>query len=180
MNIAKKVSFLVLAVAVLAMAGDSPRVNRQLIISMEKRLDDRIAKLWADNPISVVGLTRGIYLEGFGAVFTAEVNTTVSPLGLMNPILTPEEKVKFHQKKLERIPQLKKALVLALADTASSLDPVPANEQLVIAVTMPRYQWEDPTGLPAQITVQGTRQKLIDAQRAGGASLDAAVRVSEN
>ncbi len=180
MNISKKLSFLVLAVAVLAMAGDSPRVNRQLIISMEKRLDDRITRLWDDNPISVVGITRGIYLEGFGAVFTAEVNTTASPLGMMHLTLTPEDKIKFHQKKLERIPQLKKALVLALADTASSLDPVPANEQLVIAVTMPRYQWEDTTGLPAQITVQGTRQKLIDAQHAGGASLDAAVRVSEN
>jgi hypothetical protein len=179
MNIAKKLSFLVLAAALLAMAGDSPRVNRQLIVSMEKRLDDRITKLWDDNPISVVGLTRGIYLEGFGAVFTAEVNTTVSPLGLMNPVLTPQEKVKFHQKKLERIPQLKKALVMALADTASSIDPLPANEQLVISVTMPRYQWEDTTGLPAQITVQGQRQKLMDAQRAGGAGLDAAVKVTE-
>ena len=179
MNIAKKLSFLVLAVAYLAMAGDSPRVNRSVMVSMERRLDERITRLWEDNPLSVLGLTRGIYLEGFGAVFTAEVNPAVQPLTLMNPVLTPQDKIKFRQKKLERIPQLKKALVQALADTASSLDPVPANEQVVIAVTLTRQQWEDATGIPAQITVQGEKRKLIDAQRAGGASLDAVVRVTE-
>jgi hypothetical protein len=179
MNIAKKISFLVLAVTLVAKPSDSPRVNRQLIVSMQKRLDERITRLWEDNPISVVGLTRGIYLEGFGAVFTAEVNPAVQPVTLMNPILTPQDKIKFHQKKLERIPQLKKALVQALADTAVSLDPVPANEQVVIGVTLTRYEWEDTAGTPAQITVQGQRQKLIDAQRAGGAGLDAAVKMTE-
>ena len=179
MNIAKKLSFLVPTIAFLAMAGDSPRVSRSVMVSMERRLDERITRLWEDNPLSVLGLTRGIYLEGFGAVFTAEVNPAVQPLTLMNPVLTPQDKIKFRQKKLERIPQLKKALVEALADTASSLDPVPANEQVVIAVTLTRQQWEDTTGMPAQITVQGEKRKLIDAKRAGGAGLDAVVRVTE-
>jgi hypothetical protein len=179
MKIVKKLFFLLPVITLLLMAGDSPRVSRPLIVSMEKRLDDRITRLWDDNPLSVLGLTRGIYIEGFGAVFTVEVNPAVQPLTLMNPVLTPQDKIKFRQKKLERIPQLKKALVLALADTASSLDPVPANEQVVIGVTLTRYQWEDATGMPAQITVQGQRQKLIDAQRQGGAGLDAVVRMTE-
>lgn len=179
MKIARKLSLLVLTVALLAMA-DSPRVSRALIVSMEKRLDERISRLWDDNPLSVLGATRGIYLDGFGTVFTAEINPAVQPLTLMNPVLTPQDKINFHKKKLERIPQLKKALIQALADTAVSLDPEPANEQIVIAVTITRYQWEDTTGTPSQITVQGQRQKLIEAQRAGGASLDAAVKVSEN
>ncbi len=179
MNIAKKLSFLVLAVAYLAMAGDSPRVSRSLIISSGKRLDERISRLWDDNPVSVMEPTRGVYLEGFGTVFIAEVSPAVQPMTLMNPILTPQDKTKFRQKKLERIPQLKKALAEALADTASSLDPLPANEQVVIAVTLTRYQWEDASGMPAQITVQGEKRKLIDAKRTGGASLDAAVRMTE-
>jgi len=178
MNIAKKTSFLLLTVALLAMAGDSPRVSRPTMMTMEKRLDDRITHLWDDNPLSVLGSTRGIYLEGYGAVFTAEVNPAVQPLTLMNPVLTPQDKINFRKKKLERIPQLKKALVEALADTASSLDPVPANEQVVIAVTLTRYQWEDTTGMPAQITVQGEKRKLLDAKRAGG-NLDSVVRLTE-
>jgi len=178
MNIAKKLSFLVLAAALLAMAGDSPRVSRSAMTTMEKSLDERITRLWDDNPISVLGSTRGIYLEGFGAVFTAEVNPAVQPLTLMNPVLTPQDKINFRKKKLERIPQLKKALVQALADTASSLDPVPPTEQVVIAVTLPRYQWEDPSGVPAQITVQGEKRKLLDAKRTGG-SLDAVVKLTE-
>src|SRR5271169_6113985 len=151
MKIVKKLFFLLPVITLLLMAGDSPRVSRTLIVSTEKRLDDRITRLWDDNPLSVLGLTRGIYIEGFGAVFTVEVNPAVQPLTLMNPVLTPQDKTKFRQKKLERIPQLKKALVLALADTASSLDPIPANEQVVIGVNLTRYQWEDTTGMPAQI-----------------------------
>ncbi len=114
MKIFRNVSFLLLAIAafssipVLAqqrklglparvMAVDSPRVSRSLIVSMEKRLDDRITRLWEDNPLSVLGSTRGIYLDGYGAVFTVEVNPAVQPLTLMNPVLTPADKTNFPQ-----------------------------------------------------------------------------------
>jgi hypothetical protein len=179
LRIFKKTTFLLLAVALLALAGDSPRVSRNVMVSMEKSLDDKITRLWDDNPLSVLGPTRGLYLDGFGAVFTAEINPVVQPLTLMNPVLTPQDKVKFRQKKLERIPQLKKALVQALASTASSLDPVPATEQVVISVSLTRYQWEDTSGMPAQIVVQGERRKLIEAQRQGGSGLEAVVRMTE-
>ena len=46
---------------------------------MEKSLDERISKLWDDNPYLLLGTTRGVYLEGYGAVFTAEVNLVVEP-----------------------------------------------------------------------------------------------------
>jgi hypothetical protein len=171
--------FALLAFACLAMAGDSPRVSRSLIISTGKHLDERISRLWEDNPGSVMEPTRGVYLEGFGTVFIAEVSPVVNPQVLMNPILTPQDKIKYRQKKLERILQLKKALTEVLADNASSLDPLPANEQVVVAVTLTRWQWEDASGMPAQIVVQGEKRKLIDAKRTGGPSLDAAVRMTE-
>ena len=177
-KILRNVSFLLLAIGVLTLAADSPRVSRTLIVSMEKRLDDRITRLWEDNPLSVVGLTRGIYLDGYGAVFTAEVNPAVQPLTLMNPILTPADKTNFHKKKLERVPQLKKALMTALADTAASLDPIPGTEQVVISVSLTRYTWEDMTGIPVQIMVQGEKKKLIDAQRTG-TGLESVVRLTE-
>jgi hypothetical protein len=167
------------AFALLAMAANSPRVGRGLIASMEKSLDERISRLWPDNPLSILGSTRGIYLEKYGAVFTAEVNMVPQPLTLMNPILTPADKANFQKKKKERLPQLRKELVKALADTAASLDPVPVNEQVVIAVYLTHMQ-EDPPGIPAQITVQGERGKLIDAAKAGGVNLDAVVKVWEN
>ena len=180
MKISKKVPFLLVAVALLAMAADSPRVGRSVITSMERSLDQRIGRLWPDNPVSVVGSTRGIYLEKYGAVFTAEVSMMAPAATLMNPILTPAEKTSFEKKRKDRLPQLRKELVKALADTASSLDPIPANEQVVIGVYLTHYQWEDAQGVPAQITVQGERGKLIEASKAGGAGLDAVVKVTEN
>ena len=46
---------------------------------MEKSLDNRIARLWQDNPFVLLGPTRGVYLDGYGAVFTAEVNLVAGP-----------------------------------------------------------------------------------------------------
>ena len=52
---------------------------RTTLAAAEKSLDDRIAGLWGDNPLIVLGPTRGVYLEGYGAVFTAEVNLVAGP-----------------------------------------------------------------------------------------------------
>jgi hypothetical protein len=161
-------------------ADSSPRVGRSVIASMERSIDARITRLWPDNPVSVVGSTRGIYLEKYGAVFTAEVNMVPQPVTMMSPILTPADKANFQKKKKERLPQLRAELVKALADTASSLDPVAANEQVVIAVYVTHYQWEDTQGMPAQLVVQGERGKLMEASKTGGAGLDAVVKVTEN
>ncbi len=180
MKIAPKVPFLLVAAALLAMAADSPRVARGLISSMEHSLDERIVRLWPDNPLSVLGSTRGLYLEKYGAVFTTEVNMVPQPVTLMNPVLTPADKANFQKKKKERFPQLRAELIKALGDTAASLDPVPANEQVVIAVYLTRYQWEDPQNVPAQILVQGERGKVLEAVKAGGANLANVVKVTEN
>ncbi len=71
---------------------------------MEKSLDNRISRLWQDNPFLLLGPTRGVYLEGYGAVFTAEVNLVANPISLMQATLTKEDIAKHRQKKLERIP----------------------------------------------------------------------------
>ena len=57
---------------------------------------------------------------------------------------------------------------------------MPPNEQVVIAVYVMHYQWEDAQGMPGQIIVQGERGKLMEASKAGGAGLDAIVKVTEN
>src|SRR6202521_1232739 len=139
------VPFLLLVVAASAIAVDAPRVPRNTVALTEKSLDDRFNKLWSDNPFVVLGPTRGVYLEGYGAVFTAEVNLVIAPIGLMHPTLTKEEMVVYRQKKLDRIPQLKKTLRDALVSTATSLGTVPSEEQITIVAFLSRYPWEDPS-----------------------------------
>jgi hypothetical protein len=160
-------------------AADSPRVGRSLIASAEKSLDDRIARLWDDNPVALLGSTRGIYLDGFGAVFTAEVNMAVGGSTLMHPVWNKEDKDRHRKKRIERLPQLKAAMKQALVASAASLDPVPSSEQIVISVYLSRYPWEDAANLPTQVTMQAAKGKLLEAQRAGGSGLDQAIRITE-
>jgi hypothetical protein len=175
------VSIALLLVVVLSLtAATAPRVSRPLLVSMEKSLDDRIRTLWDDNPYLLLGNTRGVYLENYGTVFTAEIDLVLNPTSLMHANVNKDEIVKYHQKKLERVPLLKKALRDALVSCAASLDTVPPDEQITIIAFLAHHSWEDMSGIPTQITVQAPHKKLLDAQRAGAAAVDALVRVNEN
>jgi hypothetical protein len=170
--------FLLLVIAASAMASDAPRVPRNTLAATEKKLDNSFTKLWSDNPFVVMGPTRGVYLEGYGAVFTAEVNLVAGPvLGIMTPPMTKQDIALHKQKKIARIPELKKALAKALADVAVSpeMATVPPEEQIVLVAFLSHFPWEDLDGLPAQIMLQGTKKQLMDAQHLGGAALESAI-----
>ena len=170
---------LLLALALSATAGDKPRVSRASMAGMEKSLDDRVTRLWDDNPYALLGATRGVYLEGYGAVFSAEINMVAAAgISPFHPTISKQEVDHHHAKKLERLPQIRSLMRDALVASAASLDTVPPEEQIVIVAFLLRYPWEDPAGVPVQITMQGQRKKLLDAH-AGAASLDAAIRVTE-
>jgi hypothetical protein len=175
------VSFLLLVVVfALTAASAGPRVSRGTLAGMEKSLDERIQRLWDDTPYLLLGTTRGVYLEGYGAVFTAEVNLVMNPVSLMNTRLTKDDIAKVRQKKLDRLPTLKKVLRESMVSMAASLDTVPGEEQIAIVAFIDHYPWEDVTGVPVQITLTAQKKKLVDAQRAGGAGLDAVIHVTEN
>src|SRR5665213_3262776 len=170
--------FLLLVIAASAMASDAPRVSRNTLSATERKLDNSFTKLWNDNPFVVLGPTRGVYLEGYGAVFTAEVNLVAGPvLGIMTPPMTKQDIAIHKQKKIARIPELKKAMAKALADIALSPDmaAVPADEQIVLVAFLSHFPWEDLDGLPAQIMMQGSKRQLIEGQRQGGAALESAI-----
>jgi hypothetical protein len=163
--------------AAAAVADTAAHVNRAVIRSVEINLDERLSVIFPDVHASVH--PRGVYLDGYGAVFTLEMNTASDGVGLMSPNLTPQMKLQVKQKKIERMPQLQKALSQALLDAAASLDPVPLDENVVIEVDLLRYTWEDTPGYPAEVMVQSTRRKLLDVKRANGVGLEAAVHITE-
>jgi hypothetical protein len=136
------------------------------------------------NDVHLIGTTRGVYLEGYGAVFTANVSLATPPLARVSiiqsapapqPAQQPKDQVQA--KKLERLPALRTALKQSLAGLASSLDSVPPDEQIVIVALLLRYPGEDK--VPEQVMAQGSRGKLLEAEKAGPAVLDLAVRITE-
>lgn len=168
-----------LLVGAVAAFTAKPGVGRESVEAMELSFDKRIQTLNADVPFELLGNTRGVYLEGYGAVFTSEVNlaqsTTISPFQLTIP---KEYLGKLRLRKLERVPMLKKSMQLEMVAMASSLDAVPPNERIVLGVTLYYHKWEDSSGLPSQIVMQAERQKLVDVQL-GRASADSVIRVQE-
>jgi hypothetical protein len=168
---------LILVSAAYAAAGETAHVDRGQMEIVEKGLDATLQRITPDNSSTLIGLTRGIYLEGVGAVLTAEVILVNAPIGIMHPLPTKEEVVQMRKKKLERIPQLKKVLKDALVSAATSLETIPPDEQVVIAVIIPRFTFEENAGVPVQVTVQASKRKLLESK---GAALDAAIRMTEN
>ncbi len=167
------------AVAISA-AATTPRVSGNVLKAVELSLDDRMKSLWPENPFSLIRLTRGLYLDGYGAVFTVDVSPVLSTTSMMHPTVTKDEVVKAHKVRGERIEQLRTAMRLAVADAASSLEPVPADDQVTLVVYLQHHEWEDISGMPGQLTFRGKKKALVDAKRAGAAALAQAVTVTEN
>ncbi|HLM99936.1 MAG TPA: hypothetical protein VK335_11665 [Bryobacteraceae bacterium] len=169
---------LLLTAAAVAIAA-VPRVSRDALHAMEISFDKRILTPSADDPFELLGNTRGVYLEGYGAVFTAEVNLLLSAnISPFQPTMPKDYVVKLRQRKLQRVSLLKKSMQEEMLAMASLLDNVPANERIALGVRLLYHPWEDTAGLPSQILMQAERQKLVDVQL-GRASLDSIIQVEE-
>jgi hypothetical protein len=129
---------------------------------VEKHLDLKIDQVGGPdrvNRVYVLGLARGLYLPGYGAVFTQEVDLIESPHP--NPFrqqISPQEAAAVHTRKLTNLAALRKALRDMWAEAAALLPNMPENEQVVVAVRMLYQSWEDTSGLPSQIMVRGSRK----------------------
>lgn len=171
----KFLTFFLLAMTAAASASaadmsNAPRLARSIVAITEKHLDDRFTRLWSDNPVAVLGPSRGVYLEGYGIVFTAEVNVVMGPpLTLFNQAITKEYAAQHKQIKMKRIPELRAELQKALLDVAAykELAEVPPDEQIVLVALLSHFPWEDLTGMPAQIMMQGSKKKLLEAKSTG-------------
>jgi hypothetical protein len=172
-----KPTLLLLSVAAFAISAAEPRVSRTSIAAAEKTFDGRVVALWNDQ-LALVGPTRGVYIEGVGVVLSAEVQLAQPPISLMNPKATPQQMADMHKRKLERLPQLRAAMKTALLDAAAAFEGMPSNEEIVFAVLMPRFPGENTAGLPLQIVMRSSKQKLIEAKRAP-AALDQAIQIAE-
>lgn len=169
-----------LAAAALLGAG---AVRRPAIAAMEKAFDKRLERDVVEHPYDLLGMTRGVYLEGYGAVFTAEIALATAPgISPFNPKPAKAQIDGLRKKKLGRLPVLRKAMREMLVDAAASLDTVPPRERVVLAVSLFSHAWEDTSGMPSQIVMQAERGALLAFKtgKADAAGLGAVVRVEEH
>ena len=142
---------------------EKSRVPRQALSDLERRMNTKLASLGGDNdPIDLLGAARGIYLDGYGVVLTAEASLIIAPgLSPFHQEITQPEKEKVHQRKLDRLPMLKQVMRDMWRDSATGLTAIPDNQQVVIAVRLLYLPWEDTRGLPGEIVMKGDRRAAV-------------------
>lgn len=174
-------SALAAALLALTLFAQEPRVTRATVQATETAMDRRFEKLFPDNPFMVLGNTRGVYLEGFGVVYSAEVNLVAAAGGPFRGKVTHEEALLHRQEKLKRVPVLRTAMKQALVGASQSLDTVPMDEQVVLAVSLFRHSWEEINGVPQQIVVSAQRRVIMQMQTAGASPdvIQASIQVRE-
>lgn len=138
--------------------------GRQAIAGVELLLNTRLYALGtANDPVDMLGLTRGLYLPNYGAVFTSEISLIVTPTVMpFRLTITKEMHDQVHQRKIARMPALRNAMVEMIRQAAGQLPQVPENQQIVVAVRLKYMSWEDRAGLPGQLIVSATRKDALN------------------
>ncbi|MFB3776183.1 MAG: hypothetical protein ACE141_01195 [Bryobacteraceae bacterium] len=175
----KLAALVALLVAAMTPAAEPPKakVARASLVPLESGFDARITRPGQDDPFDLLGNTRAVYLPGYGVVLTAEVNlVTAPPVTPFRPAAAKEDAANLRRRKLAKLEVLKKAMRELMATTASSLGSLPPGEQVVVAVTLFYYSWEQRAGLPSQILMQAPKAALLGG---AGPELDAALKVEE-
>lgn len=147
-----------------AAKADNPKVNRAMIEAMQQSMDRKVAAIWPQDPAEVLGLSQGVYIQGYGAVFLGEVNAApTAGISPFHPTVTPDEVRRTHDKKVQRLAAIRGAMRSMLMDSARSLDAVPADEQVTIGLSLFYWKWENRDGLPGQIVMHAPRKALLAA-----------------
>ncbi|WP_321475892.1 hypothetical protein [uncultured Paludibaculum sp.] len=177
-----RVSLLLFALALAPLSAQLSAPSRTEIEAMERNFDQKLQRFSIDAPVEVLGLTRGIYLPGYGAAFTAEVSLVQTPgVSPFRPTLSKEDVSRVRAAKLRRLPEIRHLMQEMLLNSAGSMDRVPMNERLVLGLFLFYNSWEDVSGMPHRITMQAPRRGLLDVatNRQPKTALDTIIQVRE-
>ncbi len=169
-------------VLVLSATATTPSITRDSLVELERKFDRRVLSYSPADPFDLLGTTRGVYLEDYGVVFTAELNLVAAAvITPFRPAFTKEQIAQLRLKKVDRLAHLKEMMRNMMIDSATSLKHIPGDRRIAVGVTLFRYSWENSTGLPAQILMEARLQNLRDfeAGKLDAAGLDAAISVRE-
>jgi len=138
--------------------------------TLENGFDGKLAGFNVNDPIDLLGRTRGIYLDGYGVVFTTEISLIVTPsINPFHPAMTPAEVATVHQRKLARLPALPdmmKDMVHAAAKTlqvaSASGAQIPYDQHVVVAFRLLYLPWEDTSGLPGLLIAKADLRSALN------------------
>jgi hypothetical protein len=146
-----------------APTAGAPAVKVKIPIStlwgFERSCDEKLIGIGEARTVDLLGPTRGVYLEGYGTVFSAEISLVTPPAVYpFHPAITKEDITSTHQKKVQRLPRLRAAMTEIMKAAANALSAMPDTQQIVLAVRLDNMKWEDASGLPGMILMKADRK----------------------
>ncbi len=147
-----------------APAAELAPASRELRADL-RTVERSIDRGFGETSMVMIGSTRGGYLQGFGAVFSLEVNVVaMANLSPFKPSYTEQELSQLNQRKRDRIPELEELGKRILVREAGKLGGVPEGEKIALIISLFHFTWEDSADLPAQVVIQASRRTLLDRQ----------------
>jgi hypothetical protein len=129
--------------------------------------------------MQIFGYPSGLYINGYGVVFSTEINLSyaqaVSPF---QQTFSPAMVAKTHDFELKQLPVLRNEMRQMLLKASVTLDTLPASEQIAVGVNLTHQNWEDKSGFPEQIVMQGQKSQLMAAQL-GKTPADSVIHIQE-
>ena len=136
-----------------------PGLMRQME-EMESAVDRSFRSADGTRP-AAISATRGIYLPGYGAVFSVEVNLV--PVANASPFrrsYTSEEIRALNLRKRAALEPLRQRMREILIREGSALTDLPPDLQVTLAVSLFHFPWEDRWYLPSQVVIGAPRVRL--------------------
>ncbi len=130
--------------------------------TLENGFDGKLTGYNINDPIDLLGRTRGLYLDGYGAVFTTEISLIVTPS--INPFHTSmslAEIAGVHKRKLDRLPAARQFVKEMVQTAAKTLSQIPDDQQVVVAFRLLYLPWEDTSGLPGLLIAKADRRSAL-------------------
>lgn len=135
-------------------------VPLQVLSDLQRGFDERLQAVGTDsNAVFLLTNTCGVYISGYGAIFTTQVDLINTPR--ITPFQQSVNWAQVHTRKIANVPLLRQAIRDLWMAAAAKLTAVPENEQIVIAVRVLYGPSEDTHGLPGQIIMKAERRALL-------------------
>lgn len=140
-----------------------PLVSLESLNVLQNTFDQALGSYkYPDDPIDLLGKTRGVYLSDYGVVFTTELSPIVTlPITPFHPKMTEQEKQRTHERKLERLPTVKALMGQFMKTVVAQLPLMPADQQVVLVVKLLYLPYENTEGLPGQIVMKGDKRSIL-------------------
>jgi len=140
----------------------APRISMDSLKVLQTGFDSDLASFDYNDSIDVIGRTRGVYLSDYGVVFTTELSPIVTP-GITPFVqkIPDEMKERVHQRKLERMPVIRRLMTQMMKRAADQLKLLPNDQQIVLVVRLLYLPYENTERLPTQIVMKGDKISVL-------------------